>query len=199
MLYENQGWLDCSYERIAFELRTQSELIKSIIEDFDLFVFDKAHKKFSSRRVLDFMKFIKDKSEKSKISANIKWNKYYAAAKRTHSESKATAMQIKENKIKENKTIESMETPSTIANNFFTNVDEQERISKEVSERYKTDILQIKQEIYKFISYWTEPTKSGKLQRWQTQTTFEVGRRLSTWFNNAREFKQKSLITDVKL
>ncbi len=43
-------------------------------------------------------------------------------------------------------------------------------------------------ELDKFISYWTEPTKSGKKQRWQTEKTFEVRRRLSTWMGNFEKY-----------
>ena len=45
----------------------------------------------------------------------------------------------------------------------------------------------LERELNKFIAYWTEPTKSGRKQLWETKPTFEVRRRLSTWFNNIRE------------
>lgn len=38
-------------------------------------------------------------------------------------------------------------------------------------------------EVKKFISYWTEPSKSGHKQRWELQEAFDVGRRLGTWFS----------------
>jgi hypothetical protein len=44
-----------------------------------------------------------------------------------------------------------------------------------------------RREIAKFIAYWTEPTKSGKKQLWETKPTFELKRRLATWFERARE------------
>jgi hypothetical protein len=45
-------------------------------------------------------------------------------------------------------------------------------------------------ELQKFILYWTEPTANGKKQRWQKQPTFDVRRRLVTWFNNNNGFKK---------
>jgi hypothetical protein len=45
-------------------------------------------------------------------------------------------------------------------------------------------------ELRKFISYWTEKNKSGTKQRWQMQETFEVQRRLATWFSKVKEFNQ---------
>ena len=50
----------------------------------------------------------------------------------------------------------------------------------------------INTEFEKFISYWTEPTKSGRMQRWETQKTFEVKRRLRTWLMNTQKFNSFS-------
>lgn len=52
-------------------------------------------------------------------------------------------------------------------------------------------------EVQKFVSYWTEKTKNGKKERWETQKTFEVERRLTTWFgniNNRRTTKQQKTV-----
>lgn len=45
-------------------------------------------------------------------------------------------------------------------------------------------------ELLKFKNYWTEPTKSGKKEKWQLQQTFDVKRRLGTWFRNIAERQQ---------
>ena len=45
-------------------------------------------------------------------------------------------------------------------------------------------------EVQKFISYWTEPNKSGTKQRWQLEKTFELKRRLATWFGNIKNFSK---------
>lgn len=42
-------------------------------------------------------------------------------------------------------------------------------------------------ELLKFYAYWSEPTRSGHKQRWETQPTFEVRRRLASWFGRIRE------------
>lgn len=55
-------------------------------------------------------------------------------------------------------------------------------------------------EVKKFISYWTEPTRSGKKQRWETEKTFELKRRLATWFMNVNKFsgqKEKKTFGDI--
>jgi hypothetical protein len=47
-------------------------------------------------------------------------------------------------------------------------------------------------EVAKFISYWTEPTKDGRKQRWETEKTFEVHRRMGTWLERARAYEEKN-------
>jgi len=46
----------------------------------------------------------------------------------------------------------------------------------------------IEKEFDNFIGYWTERNKSGTKQRWELEKTFEIKRRLSTWFRNAGKF-----------
>ncbi len=46
-------------------------------------------------------------------------------------------------------------------------------------------------EVNKFISYWTELNSTGKKERWQMEKTFEVKRRLSTWFSKSKQFSGK--------
>lgn len=46
-------------------------------------------------------------------------------------------------------------------------------------------------ELLKFRSYWTERNKSGTKQRWEMERTFELKRRLVTWFRNADKFSPK--------
>ena len=43
----------------------------------------------------------------------------------------------------------------------------------------------IRKEVEAFIGHWTERTASGKKQRWEMEKTFELSRRLATWFRNA--------------
>jgi len=66
----------------------------------------------------------------------------------------------------------------------------------------KTDILEdsARKELISFISYWTERNKSGTKQRWELEKTFELKRRLNTWFRNAGKFnstkgKGKTILT----
>lgn len=78
-------------------------------------------------------------------------------------------------------------TPAEIARDFFA--------TKEMwplaAAKYQLPL----EEVQKFVLYWTEPTKSGKKQRWETETTFEVQRRLVTWrgFFEKKKGKEKSV------
>lgn len=85
-------------------------------------------------------------------------------------------------------------TPSDEAKQFFLMVQENgealEAKVQEVSAFMKILPEVVKREYQKFTLYWTEPNKTGKKQRWQLEDTFEVKRRLITWFGNNKNFKQ---------
>ena len=49
----------------------------------------------------------------------------------------------------------------------------------------KVTKAQLWNEIKKFCGYWTERNSTGKREKWQMQKTFEVDRRLATWFSRA--------------
>jgi len=98
MLYECNGFImlnEC--ERIAFELRINENEIFNIINEFDLFKKDK--KKFWSDTILKRLDLRKEKSEKAKQSALVRWNN--ANAIRMQNDS--NAIKEKKSKVKENK------------------------------------------------------------------------------------------------
>ena len=98
-LYNNANALPTDYDSIAFELRTKSDVIKSIINNFDLFIIEDG--KFGSLSVERRLSDREEKSEKARQSAFKRWDKSEdnANAMRTHSEGNA----IKERKVKESK------------------------------------------------------------------------------------------------
>lgn len=96
-LYNNANALPLDYDCIAFDLHTDSELIKSIINNFDLFVIeDNVFGSMSVQRRIDNRN---SKSAKARESAFKRWNKNQpdANAMRTQCECNA----IKEIKGKE--------------------------------------------------------------------------------------------------
>lgn len=86
-------------------------------------------------------------------------------------------------------------TPSQIALDFFSNEEKRREFGKQLAEQHNVDIQFIASEIRKFVSYWTELNKSGTKQRWQQEKTFEVNRRLNTWFSNIKNFGNSQVRT----
>lgn len=68
---ENQLPLDCDF--LAYDLRAESEIIESIINDFDLFILSK--NTFGSRSVQQRLDKRNKVSEKAKEAINKRWNK----------------------------------------------------------------------------------------------------------------------------
>jgi len=80
----------------AFALRTDSETIKSIIQDFGLFT--ESDGIFYSESLKRRMSKYDEKRAKARASANARWRKN-ANAMRTHSGRNANAMQVKESRV----------------------------------------------------------------------------------------------------
>lgn len=95
------------YNIIAFDLRVDASKIKSIVEEFGLFVFTENGKYFYSDRLNRNMDYVASKSEKARESAKKRWEKppeivnKNADVMRTHSE--GNAMKGKERKVNEKK------------------------------------------------------------------------------------------------
>lgn len=89
----------------------------------------------------------------------------------------------------------SVATPSTQTINFFFSVQKgivPETTAAHLMRLYPAETKEnILAEIRRFTAYWTERESSGKRQRWQLQKTFEVPRRLSTWFQNQSKWTTK--------
>lgn len=98
-LYNNANALPLDYECISFDLNIEIELLKSIINDFNLFVIDNGF--FGSLSVQRRLEQRNEKSLKARESANKRWNKYETDANALQTQSDSNA--IKESKVKENK------------------------------------------------------------------------------------------------
>ena len=98
-LYNNANALPLDYDCIAFDLHTECEVVKSIINDFDLFVIKDGF--FGSSSVERRLDERNNKSESARQSAFCRWGKKKtdANAMRTQCDSNA----IKERKGKERK------------------------------------------------------------------------------------------------
>lgn len=101
MLYEEAGYLPIEYDRITFELRTEFSLVKSVINDFDLFHFD--DEKFWSETAIERLKVRMDKSEKARNSVLSRWSKYERNTDVLHSNNGRNTRKRKERTVKERK------------------------------------------------------------------------------------------------
>jgi len=98
MLYEAGGTLDISeYDRIAFELRTNNDFVKTIIES-DLFEHDE--KKFWSVSILLRLTQRQEKSDKARKSVNRRWKQKDTNVLRTNADRNTNVMLLNKNKSK---------------------------------------------------------------------------------------------------
>lgn len=80
-------------------------------------------------------------------------------------------------------------TPGDLARDFFAKESKyREGIIDEIAQKTGIQRDAVLAEIRKFYLYWTEPTKSGKKQLWETKSTFEVKRRIYTWMTRAGKY-----------
>jgi len=90
--------------------------------------------------------------------------------------------------VKKEREVANAPTPAQQMREFVESTKQQEQAAKLLESKGVCNSLE---EIQKFVLYWTEPTKSGKKQRWETQKTFEVRRRLVTWMNKSQDFRPR--------
>lgn len=105
---------------------------------------------------------------------------------------RASDLQVTRERIgrKKNK-IEREDTPAEIARSFFSEGEHRESILAEFTGKVPEEILN--REVYKFDMYWTEPNKSGTKVRWEQEPTFDVRRRLITWFGRITQFQGRTI------
>ena len=84
-LYNNANALRMDYEGIAYDLRSDSDLVASVVNDFDLFIFNGDY--FGSNSVQERLEQRNDKSAKARKSASYRWEN--ANAMQTQSDSNA--------------------------------------------------------------------------------------------------------------
>lgn len=101
-LYNNANVLQTDYESIAFDLRSDTDLVRSIINDFDLFVVIDGE--FGSKSVEERLNKRNLKSAKARESAEYRWSKCERISNALQTQSDSNA--IKESKVKESKILD---------------------------------------------------------------------------------------------
>ena len=165
---ENKLCID-DYDALAFSLQCDSNILKQVIEDFDLFVVQDGC--FYSKRLNEHIEEINTKSNKAKESASRRWNN--ANAMRTHSEPNASI------------SISSSKSNSKSINKRIEDFKKSIHAIEGISDDDKND----------FFLYWTEKNKSGSKFRAEMQKTFDINLRLKRWASNGFS-KQKSSYLD---
>ena len=130
-LYNNANALRTDYEGIAFDLRVDTNIVKSVINDFDLFIIKDDF--FGSLSVQRRLEERNEKSKKASDSANYRWSKQ-------KDDANAMRTQCDSNAIKERKGKEIKETKETIKQITYNKVVDEILISlKELfDEKYLT-------------------------------------------------------------
>ena len=165
---ENKLCID-DYDSLAFGLQCDSDILRQVIEDFDLFVIE--DNCFYSRRLNNHIEEINNKSNKAKENAYKRWKN--ANAMQSHSERNASKVNKSISKV--NKSIEERIV------DFKKSIQSIEGINDEDKKA--------------FFLYWTEKNKSGSKYRAEMEKTFDISRRLKRWSNNNFN-KQKSRFPD---
>ena len=106
-LRDSDGYMSIKdYNMLAFDFRVSAEKVKSIVEDFGLFVFTEDRKHFYSESFLQRMKLKDEKSLKARESANQRWRKKTEEQKemrtqceRIENECERNASKVKESKV----------------------------------------------------------------------------------------------------
>jgi len=148
------------FETLAFGLQCDSEVLKDIIENFDLFVIEGDF--FHSKRLSKTLDDICQKSLKASENAKKRWNNTTAM----RSDSEPSASKLKESKLKKTK---------------LNKIDDRIRDFKK-SVFSHNDFN--KKDLEDFFLYWTEKNSSGTKFRAEMQRTFSIPLRIARWCNN---------------
>lgn len=179
MLHESGGLIENKeIERIAFELRVDTQEVVEIIYDFDLFVNDGVS--FWSESALKRIEKQKDVRDSRVKAAQQRWAKNADAMQM---DSKSNAIKEKESKVKERKEKESIVLDTGLP--AVIQISEKEKFEDKVVLYCLNNGIHEKL-AQEFTNYWTERNQKGKM-KWQLEKTFEIPNRIATWRRNAEK------------
>ena len=195
-LYNNANALRLDCDGIAFDLRTHSEIIQSIVFDFDLFVIDGDN--FGSLSVQKRLDERESKSKKASESARRRWD-----GMRTHSERNANAMQTQSegNAIKERKgkEIKGKEKKGNINQPHLFSESEFSDFTKFQSAFTGTDYEVADLRLYfELVKNWSESKGAKKMDWIATARNFMLGdlKENKLKYKDGTTQKQQSAISD---
>ena len=151
-------------------------------------------KKFENMKMLklreDGSVFVKNWEKRQEHNLTVAERVAKSRLKKKNVTINVTNVTTEENRIEENREEKREDTPAQIAKSFFEGGKHYDEIREEMSVKVKQPILD--NELNKFNLYWTEPNKSGTKVRWEQQNTFDVRRRLVTWFSKIKDYQPQS-------
>jgi len=167
-----------NYKRLAFTMRANEETLKSVVEDFSLFIVE--NDTFWSQSLADRMNKLdeikKKRAENGKKGGLAKATKSVANAK----QAEANAKQILAEESKgEERTEKKSKEELLLA---------RELAFKDSLRPFVSDYG--KEMIQEFYDYWREPNKSNSKMKWETGKTWDLNLRLKRWSNTS--FSNKS-------
>jgi hypothetical protein len=177
-LYNNANALRTDYEGIAYDLRSDCDIVASVVNDFDLFIFNGDF--FGSNSVQERLDQRNIKSESARKSASYRWEN--ANALQTQSEGNAK----KERKGKE---IKGKEIKIKYKDNILLTEKENEKLVSE----YGSDIVS---KCYDFLSsYKIEKSYSTKsdyltIKRWVLEAVNKTNKTVSSQ-NSSNPYQQQ--------
>lgn len=177
-LYNNANALQLDYESIAFDLRIDEDLAKSIVLDFDLFIIDGDF--FGSESVERRLMERNKKSTKARESAFKRWKKSESNANALQKQSDSNAIKekniiLKDIKEKEKEEIIN-ESPFGDGRLHFICKD----FSNNNPDKYTKEFY------IEFLQYWTAPIQKGPkkgIELWRDEKTFQIASRLAASWN----------------
>ena len=159
------------FETLAFGLQCDTDKLKQVIEDFDLFVIE--GNCFYSKRLFEHIEEINLKSQKAKESINKRWSNTNVLRSNKDSNTSISKAKVKKSKSK------SIEERIDAFKNAIHAI-------KDISDEDKND----------FFLYWTEKNSSGTRYRAEMQRTFDINLRLKRWASNGFNKNSKSKYLD---
>ena len=200
MLYEQGGKLalkDCKSIAFSLHVSKDKDIIGKLINDYGL--FEKDSESFWSTsvngRIETRENISKKKSDAGKLGNAIRWGNRKCDKNTSQSDCTRIAPQsqgvsqsiaIKENKIKENKSIDNNIVCSSAQTITKTTIENR-------AETFYNALIPFVEKygrkmIREFYDYWTEPNKSKTKMKFEQQPTWDLSRRLSRWANNNKQF-----------
>ena len=92
--------------------------------------------------------------------------------------------------IEELKREEGTLTPHEEAKKFFSDKNYADEYLKDFIKKEGYTPSYLKEILRGFYNHWTEPSKSGKQQKWELERTFEISRRIKTWIRIGEKYNK---------